>query len=127
MTSNVEYGVSTKTLTAKELNMEKENNVVKGWTAYREFDQSWCYDVDGKIEWHKEKPENGTLHIYGNGCTISKTAPVGTKYIFMHNVERIVIKYTIMMKLIVSQHRKLQQLIYRIGTEILGASRSWIS
>ena len=122
MTSNVEYGVSTKTLTAKELNMEKENNVVKGWTAYREFDQSWCYDVDGKIEWHKEKPENGTLHIYGNGCTISKTAPAGTKVHFYAQWVENSYKIYYYDEVDSEPAQKTTTVNIGIGTEILGAS-----
>ena len=80
--SNIEYGVSTKILTAKELNLTEEEKIVKGWVAYREYDQSWCYDVDGKLEWCKEKPEKGTLHVYSDGCSVAKTAPAGTKVHF---------------------------------------------
>ncbi len=74
-----------KTLTAKELNMEKENNVVKGWTAYREFDQSWCYDVDGKIEWHKESLKMEHCIFMEMDAQFLKQHLQEQKYIFMHN------------------------------------------
>ena len=81
-TSQIEYGVPTQTLTVEDLEIKKEGMVATGWHAYREVDQSWCYDVNGSIEWHKERPKDGTLHLYGNGCRVAATAPAGTKVHF---------------------------------------------
>ena len=76
--SEVEFGINTKTLSAEEIGLQKEGMVAIGWYAYREFDQSWCYDVNGELEWHKEKPDGATLHLYGNGCSVARTTPAGT-------------------------------------------------
>lgn len=59
--------------------------VAIGWYAYREYDQCWCYDVNGTMGWYKEKPEGGVLHLYGNGCKVAETDRLERSYIFMRN------------------------------------------
>ncbi len=78
-TSQVEYGVTTKTLTASELGYSREGYLLKGWYVRKQADGKWAYTTDGgkSVIWATECPEGGELCLYKEGTTVAKTVAAG--------------------------------------------------
>ena len=86
-TTKVQYGVSTKTLTAAQLGFSKTGKSFAGWKAYREADDKWFVtDKDGKTSWTKltngKLPSGSSFCLYKNGTSVAKTAPSGNVHLY---------------------------------------------
>ena len=77
MYTDVEYMVSTKTLTATDLGYSREGFLLKAWNINRESDGKWAYNVDGQLVWADECPEGGTLYELTAGSPVSKLVNPG--------------------------------------------------
>ena len=83
----MQYGVSTKTLTASQLGFSKTGKSFAGWKAYREIDDTWFVtDKNGKTSWTKlangKLPSGSSFYIYKNGSAVAKTAPSGNVHFY---------------------------------------------
>lgn len=77
--SHVEYGVTTKTLTATDLGYSRSGKLLRGWYVRRQYDGKWAYTLDGNtVIWATECPEGGYLCLYTSGTHVAKTVPAGT-------------------------------------------------
>ena len=76
--SHVEYGVTTKTLTATDLGYSRSGKLLRGWYVRRQYDGKWAYTLDGNtVIWATECPEGASLCLYKEGITVAKTVPAG--------------------------------------------------
>lgn len=68
----VEYGVPTKQPKSEFYSYYQEP--LKGWHAYRQSDQKWCYNYAGKVVWYKadKAPQGATKRLFSDGGTVSK-------------------------------------------------------
>ena len=78
-TTSVVYGTNTKTLTAAELGFAKNGQAFLGWKVYRPFDGTYrVKDASGNESWAAKVPEGGSYRLYGDGCSVASTVPIGT-------------------------------------------------
>ena len=78
-TQNIRHGVNTKTYTSSELGITNGTLAMRGWKVYREYDKKWrVLYANGEEGWATSVPEGGSYQLYGDGCTVAETAPIGT-------------------------------------------------
>ena len=83
----VNNGMPTDTLTVSELGYSVDRMAFTGWKAYREIDNAWyVVDSEGVASWitleNGELPAGSSFYIYGDGCSVSKTATSGNVHFY---------------------------------------------
>ena len=79
----MEYGTSTKTFSFEELGFSITGKKFKGWKIYRQDIRCWrVMEGDGTQRWAEVLRDGWNYYLYGDGCTVAKTAPAGAEVHF---------------------------------------------
>ena len=80
VTTEVEYGNSTKIKGYEELGFTTAGKRFKGWKVYRTDTKCWrVVNKQGGQYWSKTLPAGDSYYLYGNGVSVSKTAEAGSE------------------------------------------------